>query len=614
MLVWLRRLAKLTIALALIVYLATLANHDDVAAAWNHVGPQTLLLACGCYVCATVLSAHRWQLLLRYQGMKQSLPRLVETYFIGLFCGLFLPTAAGGDAFRVYDVSRRAGPAAKVLLATLQDRLVGLGAAMLLGLIGAVCFYRVIPEQMLTIVVVIYSLGLLAVAATLYQRPIMWLMRHWKLAWLLPRVGERFTKWKAVERAKQFLQPLSNVKVLRLTRITRVWALALTTFCFSVAMHAVVCNALGASCELLALAVVASLVSVARMVPLTPNGTGVGEGAFVFVIGLFGVAAEQAAPAALALLGVQTVMSLAGGLLLLRRTIMENVGRPSQAVHHEKDGLGRPSYIDSHNTVLACRTAAWNGEAPSVMPLKSNPSVGFAEIPVAILAGGLATRLQPITHKIPKAMVEVAGRPFIDHQLELLSRNGVRRVVLCLGHLGEQVASHVGNGSQFGLDVSYSLDGEKLLGTGGALRRALPLLGEVCWVLYGDSYMDIDYRAVYRSFQRQNALGLMTVLRNNNQWDRSNVVFQDGKLLCYDKRQTRPEMEHIDYGVSVFRRAALECIPDNVVNDVADLMHDLVQRGEMAGFEVFNRFYEIGSPQGLQETGQHLERAAKLSA
>jgi NDP-sugar pyrophosphorylase family protein len=234
----------------------------------------------------------------------------------------------------------------------------------------------------------------------------------------------------------------------------------------------------------------------------------------------------------------------------------------------------------------------------------------LSEVPAALLAGGLATRLRPITHKVPKCMVEVAGRPFIDHQLALLKRNGIRKVVMCLGYLGEQVTAHVGDGSQLGMDIRYCFDGDKLLGTGGALRRALPLLGELCWVLYGDSYLDIDYPAVFDAAQRQPSLGWMTVLRNGNQWDRSNVVFRDGRLLCYDKRQMRPDMEYIDYGASLFRRAALERIPENTVHDLADLMHDLVSEGSMRGYEVHKRFYEIGSHEGLQETAQYLQENA----
>ena len=167
-----------------------------------------------------------------------------------------------------------------------------------------------------------------------------------------------------------------------------------------------------------------------------------------------------------------------------------------------------------------------------------------------MLAGGLATRLRPITHSVPKALVEVAGRPFIDHQLALLARHGVRRVVLCLGYLGEQVVGHVGDGSRFGLHVGYSHDGDRLLGTGGALRRALPLLGDTFWVLYGDSYMDIDYRSILNTFLGRDLLGLMTVLRNDNRWDSSNVVFRAGRLLRYDKHHRGSDMTHIDYGAA----------------------------------------------------------------
>jgi NDP-sugar pyrophosphorylase family protein len=230
----------------------------------------------------------------------------------------------------------------------------------------------------------------------------------------------------------------------------------------------------------------------------------------------------------------------------------------------------------------------------------------IAQVPVALLAGGLATRLHPITQKIPKALVEVAGRPFIDHQLALLQRNGIRRVVLCLGHLGEQVQAHLGDGSRLGMELSYSFDGDRLLGTGGAIRRAADLLGEVFWVMYGDSYMDIEYPAILDHFARCDALGLMTVLRNENQWDKSNVVFREGRLFRYDKRVQTADMTHIDYGVALLRRPALEPIVPNRPYDLADLYSALVAQGRMIGYEVTRRFYEIGSPQGLAETAAYL--------
>jgi NDP-sugar pyrophosphorylase family protein len=231
----------------------------------------------------------------------------------------------------------------------------------------------------------------------------------------------------------------------------------------------------------------------------------------------------------------------------------------------------------------------------------------MAAVPAAILAGGLATRLRPITTTIPKALVEVAGRPFIDHQLALLRSSGIRKAVLCLGHLGDQVERHLGSGATFGMELHYSHDGDRLLGTGGALRRAAPLLGEVFWVMYGDSYMDIDYRAVQGKFLSRGKLGLMTVLRNQNRWDRSNAVFREGRLVCYDKRVQTPDMTHIDYGIALLHRTALDRIPPGQTYDLANLYHALVAEGEMDGYEVSQRFYEIGSPAGLEDTRAYLE-------
>jgi NDP-sugar pyrophosphorylase family protein len=233
----------------------------------------------------------------------------------------------------------------------------------------------------------------------------------------------------------------------------------------------------------------------------------------------------------------------------------------------------------------------------------------IADVPVALLAGGLATRLRPITETIPKALVELAGAPFIDHQLALLRRNGIRRVVMCLGYLGERVREQCGDGSRYGMDLRYAFDGDTLMGTGGALARAAELLDETFWVMYGDSYMDIDYRAVLAHFARadpRETLGLMTVLLNNNRWDRSNVVFQGGRLVRYDKNVQTPEMNHIDYGVALLRRPVLARIPRDRPSDLAGLYSALVAEGRMIGYEVTNRFYEIGTPAALEEAREYL--------
>ena len=145
------------------------------------------------------------------------------------------------------------------------------------------------------------------------------------------------------------------------------------------------------------------------------------------------------------------------------------------------------------------------------------------------------------------------------------------------------------------------------MGTGGAIRRAASMLGDVFWVMYADSYMDIDYRAILSDFARRDLLGMMTVLRNDNRWDKSNVVFRGGKLVHYDKRQQTPDMQYIDYGVALLRRSAIERIPEGEAFDLADLYSQLVAEGQMAGHEVHNRFYEIGTPASLEEARKYLE-------
>jgi len=225
-------------------------------------------------------------------------------------------------------------------------------------------------------------------------------------------------------------------------------------------------------------------------------------------------------------------------------------------------------------------------------------------LPVAILAGGMATRLRPITETIPKSLVDVAGKPFILHQLDYLRRQGLTRVVLCLGYLGEQVEDVVGDGAAYGLEVLYSWDGPRLLGTGGAIKQALPQLGQQFFVFYGDSYLPVDFQAVERDFLCSGKPALMTVLRNADRWDKSNVEFDNGKIVEYNKGSPRHEMDHIDYGLGVLSSAVLANMPPNEPFDLADVYNDLSLRGELAGHEVFERFYEIGSHKGLNETIQ----------
>jgi N-acetyl-alpha-D-muramate 1-phosphate uridylyltransferase len=219
-------------------------------------------------------------------------------------------------------------------------------------------------------------------------------------------------------------------------------------------------------------------------------------------------------------------------------------------------------------------------------------------------------RLRPVTERVPKALLPFAGRPFIHWQLELLARQGIAQVVLCVGFLGELIRDAVGDGADFGLEVRYSFDGERLLGTGGALKRALPLLGEDFFVLYGDSYLDCSFLATQEAYEAHRSPALMTVFRNEDRWDRSNVLWRDGKIVEYNKRAPRPDMAYVDYGLAVLSARALQQWPEGAAFDLADLYHQLSLRGALAGLEVGERFYEIGSTRGIEETERYLSARA----
>jgi len=234
-----------------------------------------------------------------------------------------------------------------------------------------------------------------------------------------------------------------------------------------------------------------------------------------------------------------------------------------------------------------------------------------------ILAGGLGTRMRPRTETVPKSLLEVRGRPFVDHQLAWLAAHGVGDVVLSIGHLGEQLEAHVGDGSRFGVRVRYVSEGSELRGTAGALRLAFDVgaLEDEFLVVYGDSYLPIDFAAVASAFRASGAPALMTVFENEGRWDTSNVVFDAAKqhIVVYDKqRKLRPleEFRYIDYGLSAFRRSVIEQgVPAGARHDLADVCRELSVRGELAGFLVTERFYEIGSPAGIEELERFLGQA-----
>ena len=229
-----------------------------------------------------------------------------------------------------------------------------------------------------------------------------------------------------------------------------------------------------------------------------------------------------------------------------------------------------------------------------------------------ILAGGRGTRMAPLTDTLPKALLPVAGRPFADWQLMWLRAEGVDEVIYSIGHLGDQIRSHVGGGRKWGLTVRYVDEGPQLRGTGGALRQALDegALAEQFIVLYGDSYLTIDVDSVWAAFAASKCAALMSVYRNDGEWEQSNAVFSDGMVSRYEKGLTKvpSDMRYVDYGLSIFRASTVErWIPCNTVVDLADTLSTLSAAGELAGYEALERFYEIGSPSGLRSLEARLQ-------
>jgi NDP-sugar pyrophosphorylase family protein len=224
-----------------------------------------------------------------------------------------------------------------------------------------------------------------------------------------------------------------------------------------------------------------------------------------------------------------------------------------------------------------------------------------------ILAGGLATRIRPHTLTIPKSLIEIAGHPFIDWQLSCVRKAGYRNVVLCVAHLGELIKAHVGAGERFDMRVLYSDDGPTMLGTAGALRRALPLLEDELLVTYGDSYLPFDYASPLKTLvENHDCDGVMSVFKNNGRWDSSNVRTDGTRILSYAKGTQDPAFDHIDYGALALRRSVVAALQEGVPSDLAALQRDLAQQGRLRAVVAHERFYEIGSFEGIATLDQYL--------
>lgn len=231
---------------------------------------------------------------------------------------------------------------------------------------------------------------------------------------------------------------------------------------------------------------------------------------------------------------------------------------------------------------------------------------------LVLLAGGLATRLKPISEKIPKSMIDIAGKPFIEHQLELIKKNNISKVVICAGYLGDQIKEFAGDGSAFGLEIKYSFDGEKLLGTGGAIKKALNMLEDSFFVMYGDSYLNTDFKVINEYFFSDKKAGLMTVYKNEGRWDKSNIEFRNGEIINYDKKVSDIKMQYIDYGLGILTKKSFDDFNNEVVFDLEDVYKNLLRKKELSGFEVKERFYEIGSVEGIKETEKYLSAINRI--
>ncbi len=223
-----------------------------------------------------------------------------------------------------------------------------------------------------------------------------------------------------------------------------------------------------------------------------------------------------------------------------------------------------------------------------------------------LLAGGLATRLRPITETVPKSLIEINGKPFIDYQINLLKNKGIKKVIVCAGFLGEQIKNYLKDGSRYGLEIDYSFDGDELIGTGGAVKKAIDKTNGVFWVMYGDSYLDTDFEQISRYYESKKNLGLMTVFNNSDKWDSSNVEFENGRIIKYDKINKTKDMQYIDYGLSIFHKEAFSKFRELQKFDLTKVYSELLNEDELLGFEVKKRFYEVGSFKGIEEFKLHL--------
>ncbi|MGA2670090.1 MAG: sugar phosphate nucleotidyltransferase [Dehalococcoidia bacterium] len=235
------------------------------------------------------------------------------------------------------------------------------------------------------------------------------------------------------------------------------------------------------------------------------------------------------------------------------------------------------------------------------------------KIQLAILAGGLATRLGPLTEKTPKSMVMIQGRPFLEYQLGFLRKSGVTSAVLCIGHLAEQIENYFGDGRKFGMNITYSYESKQLLGTAGALKKAERLLEDPFFTMYGDSYLSLDFADAMSYFKSRDKLALMSVYKNYDRYEGSNTVIKGELVKKFSKKEKTKGMVYIEYGANIFRKAALELIPEDLPYSLDKLFPELIRRKDLLAYEVRERFYQIGSPEGLEEFKRYVMQTSGVT-
>ena len=222
------------------------------------------------------------------------------------------------------------------------------------------------------------------------------------------------------------------------------------------------------------------------------------------------------------------------------------------------------------------------------------------------MAGGLATRLRPITEKIPKGLVEIDGKPFLEYQIKLLKKYEIKDIILCIGYKGEMIEEYFGDGENFGVKISYSKE-SKPLGTGGAIRKAFNKLGKNFIVMYGDAYLNFDYKDIISFYEKSKGTAVLSVYKNKGKYDSSNVILDNNGKVLYDKSNPSSNMEYIDYGLSVLNKDLVKkYIPSQGFYDLADFYNEISKKELLLGYEVKERFYEIGSFGGLNEFKKYI--------